>query len=187
MITYDEYYAQMMRISESVNVLHYLSVPDSDARNFVNCTGLRHTEALWKCAGLYHKYLAEFADAIDQENLYKSLSNAIRVVLQPLIANMDVLQWDLFLPSDVEEDPTFYAMWQNKMADFYRMNPYTFIGYIAMFGSNDIFPDSVDGYSSWFSDQMLLLSNYCLTHNIDIEYAINIVKKEINPYVPDPM
>lgn len=171
MITYEEYFAQRQRVDSAANQLNDDTLSLSD----INCTGLRDQERFWKYAGLYLMHITMFAQCADKEEQNAQLAHAVRILIAAIRMKGAQVNASLFTPDEMEEDPCALALWEGRMADFCRMNPYTFIGYSSVFNQNALYADDCFGYENWFADQLQYISDYCITHSVDLVYIIRTI------------
>ena len=168
MITYEEYYAQQKRVERAANDFKLGTITASQCVNF---TGLRDTEAFWKYAGTYQIQLAAFAQEGDFDVQRQHLTQACRILIAA-IRSFGSVDFALFTEEEVMGDSVLLSCFEQRMADFCRMNPVTFMGYAAMMSNVDIFPDNTCEYGRYFQRQFFLLADYAITHGIDLEHLL---------------
>lgn len=170
MITYEEYYAQQKRVEAAANAIDNLD----DTLKLINTTGLRPTEQYWKYAGVAQRLITNCVTTTDEDIRLSDMRSACRVLIAAIRSFDKEVDFSLFTVEEVEFDPVLLSIFEQRMSDFCRMNPLTFMGYASMIISHDAawYADSTTDYETYFLRMLTLLADYAITHGIDLEHLL---------------
>ena len=165
MITYQEYYAKMQRISAALNS----KVADSNCNpaSSINCFGYLTNEAHMMLVGHFFHALCAINPA--NNNISCALAILIRLFRQYCLAE-STFDFHLFEPSEAEQDSEFVDEWTREIVAISRSNRYILVGSCAM---PDMPFDPLSNMAEWCVYQAYRIATYCITHDIDIERIIS--------------